>query len=118
MNPGTSRSGGQPEVDVGTIVALVIAACSLAVASWGLRQRNNDTYTASLEHQVEALKVDMRDGSAEYDRKLAELKEVQMAMVRDLDDCKRSRAIYEDKNFQLMQEIYEMRKQLDAMRRG
>lgn len=105
-------------MDVGTVVALVIAACSLAVASWGLRQRNNDTYTASLEHQVEALKVDLRDGAAEYDRKLDELKETQTAMVRDLDDCKRSRAVYEDKNFQLMQEVYEMRKRLDAMGRG
>lgn len=105
-------------MDVGTIVALVIAACSLAVASWGLRQRNNDTYTASLEHQVEALKADVRDESAEYDRKLAELKEAQMAMVLDLDDCKRSRAVFEDKNFQLMQEVYEMRKRLDAMGRG
>lgn len=104
-------------MNVGTIVALFIAALSLAVAAAALRKGREDSYTGSLEHQVATLKADLRDQKTDHDRELQELQGTQIQQQRDLDDCKRARDAFEDKNFQLLQEVYDMRKQLDELRR-
>ena len=99
------------------IAFLSIAFASLIFAGVTLRRSNRlqaDTrireefsqYVASLESRV-------RDG----ERRVEELQGAQIGMQRDLDDCKRARDGFEDKNFQLLQENYETRKIVDELRR-
>jgi aspartate ammonia-lyase len=86
-------------VDATSVVAIAIAALSLSVTAVGLRRKTDDTYTSQLERQIE------------------ELRGEQTMMQRDLDDCKRARDAFEDKNFLLLQENYETRKSLEELRR-
>jgi FtsZ-binding cell division protein ZapB len=80
------------------LVSIFIAVLSLSIVVVGLRRKTNDSYTATLERRIE------------------ELKGEQTMMQRDLDDCKRARDAFEDKNFTLLQEVYDLRKKMDTGR--
>lgn len=86
-----------------SLSALAIAALSLFVTVIETRRKREDgsrtEYTRGLERQID------------------ELKGTQIQQQRELDDCKRARDAFEDKNFQLLQEAYDTRKEVEQLRR-
>jgi hypothetical protein len=99
------------------VASLLIALAALIFAGVTLRRSNRiegdkrireefQAYVASLENRV-------KDGEQRYE----ELKGTSIMQQRELDDCKRARDAFEDKNFQLLQEAYDTRKIVDELRR-
>lgn len=85
-----------------SLSALAIAALSLFVTVIETRRKRDDT---TQEHKIK-----------DQDRQIEELKGTQIQQGRELDECKRARDAFEDKNFQLLQEAYDTRKLVDSQR--
>lgn len=92
------------------LVSIAIAAFALLVTVVNNRRNQSDRrgqeYTQQLEKRLE-----------QQDKRIDQLTEQGAAQQHDLDACKQARDGFEDKNFQLLQEAYDNRKEIDALRR-
>lgn len=97
-----------------TLVAVSISALSLGFAVYVFRRKTDDARTDRFERQTNEY-IDQLEGRLnDANRQIEELKGTSILQGRDLDDCKRARDAFEDKNFQLLQEVYDLRKKVDG----
>jgi len=82
-----------------SVVAIVVAACSLFITAIATRRKAEGDYTSQLE------------------KRISQLEKQNEVQQRDLDACKAARDGFEDRNFQLLQEAYENRKEIDELRK-
>lgn len=86
------------------LVSILIAALALTVTVVGLRHKTDDTYTQQVKDYADQLEKRL----SAQDREMTQ-------MQADLQSCKQARDGFEDKNFQLLQEVYELRKKVDRL---
>jgi len=102
---------------VANIASLLIALSALIFAGVTLRRSNRLEGDKRIREEFQAYVASLENRVKDGERVADEQKGTLIMMGRELDDCKRARDAFEDKNFQLLQEAYDTRKIVDELRR-